>query len=188
MFGRHQSGFQMSNIARLSGAFSISQKLRLDIVARSYRILEELCLKLSLAILVVSNFRLCYLWSNAFFKVQFWNSRIVGIEDSIDMKLKHYIDVIMTTMASQITSLAVVFSTVYSGTDQRKHQSSASLPFVRWIHRSHKRPVTPKMFPFDDVIMVMRVDDAWTTVKFVGRGCTGQWPGWIQISAYHRQV
>ena len=41
---------------------------------------------------------------------------------------------------------------------QRKHQSSASLAFVRWIHRGlvispHKWPVTRKMFPFDDVIM-----------------------------------
>ena len=35
--------------------------------------------------------------------------------------------------------------------DQRKHQSSASLAFVRGIH--HKGPVTPKMFPFDDVVM-----------------------------------
>ena len=42
----------------------------------------------------------------------------------------HYIDVIMTTMASQITSLAVVYITIYSDADQRKHQSSASLAFV----------------------------------------------------------
>ena len=42
----------------------------------------------------------------------------------------HYNDVIMTVMASEITSLMVVYSTVYSGTDQRKHQSSASLSFV----------------------------------------------------------
>ena len=47
----------------------------------------------------------------------------------------HYDDVIMTTMASQITSLAVVYSIVYSDADQRKHQSSASLAFVRGIHR-----------------------------------------------------
>ena len=70
----------------------------------------------------------------------------------------HYIDVIMTTIASQITSLTVVYSTVYSGVDQRKHQSSASLAFVRGIHRGpvnspHNGPVTRKMFPFDDVIM-----------------------------------
>ena len=41
----------------------------------------------------------------------------------------------MTTMASQITSLTVVYSTVYSEADQRKHQSSASLAFVWGIHR-----------------------------------------------------
>ena len=67
---------------------------------------------------------------------------------------KHYNDVIMSTTASQITSLTIVYSTVYSGADQRKHQSSASLAFVRGIHRwpmnsPHKRPVTRKMFPFD---------------------------------------
>ena len=70
----------------------------------------------------------------------------------------HYDDVIMTMLASQITSLTVVYSIVYSGVNQRKHQSSASLAFVREIHRGpmnfpHKWPVTRKMFPFDDVIM-----------------------------------
>ena len=64
----------------------------------------------------------------------------------------------MSLMASQITSLTIVYSTVYSGADQRKLQSSASLAFVRGIHRGpmnspHKMPVTRKMFPFDDVIM-----------------------------------
>ena len=72
--------------------------------------------------------------------------------------INHYNDVIMATMASQITSLMIVYSTVYTGVDQRKHQSSASLAFVRRIHRGqvnspHKEPVTPKMFPFYDVIM-----------------------------------
>ena len=46
----------------------------------------------------------------------------------------HYCDVIMDAMASQITSLTIVYSTVYSGADQRKHQSSALLAFVRGIH------------------------------------------------------
>ena len=69
---------------------------------------------------------------------------------------KHYDDVIMGAMASQITSLTIVYSTVYSGADQRKHQSSASLAFVRGIHLGpvispHKWPVMRKMFPFDDV-------------------------------------
>ena len=71
---------------------------------------------------------------------------------------QHYDDVIMTMLASQITSLPVVCSIVYSDVNQRKHQSSASLAFVREIHRGpvnfpHKWPVTRKMFPFDDVIM-----------------------------------
>ena len=70
----------------------------------------------------------------------------------------HYGDVIMGAIASQITSLTIVYSTVYSDADQRKHQSSASLAFVWGIHRGpvnspHKWPVTRKMFPFDDVIM-----------------------------------
>ena len=70
----------------------------------------------------------------------------------------HYGDVIMGAIASQITSLTIVYSTVYSDVDQRKHQSSASLAFVRGIHRRpvnspHKWPVKRKIFPFDDVIM-----------------------------------
>ena len=71
---------------------------------------------------------------------------------------RHYNDVIMGAIASQITSLTIVYSIVYSDADQRKHQSSASLAFVRGIHRGpvnspHKWPVTRKMFPFDDLIM-----------------------------------
>ena len=45
-------------------------------------------------------------------------------------------DVIMDAMASQITSLTIIYSTVYSDADHRRHQSSASLAFVRGIHRS----------------------------------------------------
>ena len=41
----------------------------------------------------------------------------------------------MCAMASQITSLTIVYSTVYSGADQSKHQSSAPLAFVWGIHR-----------------------------------------------------
>ena len=54
----------------------------------------------------------------------------------------HYIDVIMTTIASQITSLMVVYSTVYSDADQSKHQRSASLAFVWGIHRDRWIPRT----------------------------------------------
>ena len=64
----------------------------------------------------------------------------------------------MGAIASQITNLTIVYSTVYSDADERKYQSSASLAFVRGIHRGpvnspHKWPVTRKMFPIDDVIM-----------------------------------
>ena len=51
------------------------------------------------------------------------------------LKALGYSDVIMSTMSSQITSLTIVYSTVYSGANERKHQSSASLAFVRGIHR-----------------------------------------------------
>ena len=76
----------------------------------------------------------------------------------------HYNDVIMGMIPSQITSLTIVYSAVYSGADQRKHQSSASLAFVQGIHQGpvnslHKWPVTLKMFPFEDVIMTVNL---WT--------------------------
>ena len=72
--------------------------------------------------------------------------------------LIHYDDVIMGAIASQITNLTIVYSAVYSGANQRKYQKSASLAFVRGIHRwpvnsPHKWPVTREMFSFDDVIL-----------------------------------
>ena len=87
----------------------------------------------------------------------------------------------MSAMVSQIPSLTIVYSTVYSGTVQRKHRSSASLAFVRGIHRSpvnspHKGPVTREMLPFDDVIMskiqlftslvYTRAEANWLTIGF----------------------
>ena len=82
-----------------------------------------------------------------------------GLIVNLDIKCVHYGDVIMGAIASQITSLMIVYSTVYSDADQRYHQSSASLAFVRGIHRGpvnspQKWLVTRKMFPFGDVIMV----------------------------------
>ena len=68
----------------------------------------------------------------------------------------------MGSITSQITSPTIVYSGVYSGADHWKHQSYASLAFVRGIHRRpvnspHKGPETWKMFPFDDVIMKVSV-------------------------------
>ena len=79
-----------------------------------------------------------------------------------------YSDIIMSTMASQITCISIIYSTVCPGADQRKHLSPVSLtfvrhwPFVRGIHRwpvnsPHKGPVMRKMFPFDDVFMTQKV-------------------------------
>ena len=69
-----------------------------------------------------------------------------------DGKCKYYYsDVIRSGVASQITSLTIVYSNGYSGTNQRKHQSSTSPAFVRGIHRwpvnsLHKGPVTWTFF------------------------------------------
>ena len=100
----------------------------------------------------------------------------------------NYNDVIMGTIGSQITSLTIVYS---ADAVQRKHQSSASLAFVRWIHRwpansPHKWPVTRKIFPFDDVIKTF---DRNKIVTHQGRAthiCVGKLtvrPTMIQIMA-----
>ena len=91
-------------------------------------------------------------------KMPYQTTPQLPLPSSNTLPTHHYDDVIMSTIASQITSLTIVYSTIYSGADQSKHQSSASLAFVWGIHRGpvnspHKWPVTRKMFPFDDVIM-----------------------------------
>ena len=70
----------------------------------------------------------------------------------------HHSDVTMGAMASQITNVLVVYSTVYSGTDQRKYQGHALLAFAGGIDRwpvisPRKEPATRKMIPFNDAIM-----------------------------------
>ena len=97
----------------------------------------------------------------------------------------HYNDVIMGVIASQITSLTIIYSTVYSDADQRKHQSSASLAFVRGIHwwlvnSPHKGPVTQKMFPFDDVIVVGTVC-TYAVYVCIDLECFL----WMQLVSYH---
>ena len=62
----------------------------------------------------------------------------------------HYIDVRMSAVTSKITSLTIVYS-IYSGADERKHQTAASLALVMGIHRwpmdsPHKGPVKRKKF------------------------------------------
>ena len=120
--------------------------------------------------------RKCLLGPHTFMRVLMeilpWMTKISHVpgstwqsQSNLDPKLwsvkLNYCDVIMDAMASQITSVSIVYLAVCSGLDQRKHQSSAWLAFVRGIHRRpvnspHKGPVTRKMFPFDDVIMRRR--------------------------------
>ena len=92
-------------------------------------------------------------------------------------------------MASQITSLTIVYSTVYSGADQRKQQSLASLAFVRGIHRwpvnsPPKGPVTQKIFPFDDVIMYRHHFNIATTLSKTLNE-QGGWVTGIHLTSTH---
>ena len=92
----------------------------------------------------------------------------------------HYNDVIMSAIASQIVSLTIVYSTIYSGANQRKHHNSLSLAFVRgiqlWPENSlHKGPVTRKIFPFDYVV-------AW------GGGCHVMFSRRWLLEMFHRIV
>ena len=88
---------------------------------------------------------------------------------SLHWENNHKGDVIMSAMASQITGVSIVYQIVCSGEDQRKHQSTASLAFVRRIYRwpmnsPHKGIVRRKMFPFDDVIMMKKSVDKTVNV------------------------
>ena len=82
-----------------------------------------------------------------------WPLPQIGFRESI-----HYNDVIMSTMASQITSLTIDYPNVYPRHRSKKTLKVSVLAFVRGFHRwpvksPHKGPVMRKMFPFDDVIM-----------------------------------
>ena len=110
--------------------------------------------------------------------VPLFSNRVAGQWPTTGLML-HYNDVIMGSMASQITSLTIVYSTVYSAADQGKNQSSASLTFVRGIHRGpvnspSKWTVTRKMFPFDDVIMGQS-DVGSLMSKQSGQQCVDRW-------------
>ena len=67
----------------------------------------------------------------------------------------------MGTVASEITSLTIVYLTVYSGTDQRKHQSSASLAFVQGIRRSPVNSSPKKLSNAENVSIWWRHNALW---------------------------
>ena len=113
-----------------------------------------------------------------------------------------YNDAIMSAMASQITSLTIVYSTVYLGTDQRKHQSSASLAFVwgiNWwpVNSPYEGPVTQKIFPLDDVIMLAAIitwlrmatqpSPIWYIDKSAWKGIPPA-PGSVMMTSRHRNA
>ena len=102
------------------------------------------------------------------FKYLCWGGISNGNDDamlsmsSFHWQLQYYNDVIMSVIASQTTGDSIYYSTVFFlfffCADQRWYRSSASLAFVRGSHRwpvnsPRKRPVTGKMFPFDDVVI-----------------------------------
>ena len=78
----------------------------------------------------------------------------------------------MSAMDPEIICVSIAHSTVSSVADQRKHQSSASLAFVKGIHRwtvnfTQKCPVARKMFPFDDVMMRNLIHKCMPNIEFL---------------------
>ena len=71
------------------------------------------------------------LWYNELSMPLSWINYITKTRPNVD----RYSGVIMSAMASLITSVTIICSNICSGAEQRKHQNSASLSFVRGIHR-----------------------------------------------------
>ena len=114
-------------------------------------------------------------YGNAYFSTSYMVTSL-----ALGVILRHYSDVIMGAIASEITSLTIVHSTVYSDADQRKNQSFASLACVRGIRRGsgkspHKWPVTRKMFPFDDVIMDYKSHQGLDTSQYIKLSLHATW-------------
>ena len=84
--------------------------------------------------------------------------RSLSGEHTYAHSFNHYTDVIISAMASQITSSTIVYPTVYSRRKSKKTSKLHAAGLCEGIHRwpvnsAHKGPVKRKMFPFDDVIM-----------------------------------
>ena len=116
----------------------------------------------------------CHFLSNNVLINDHWHSTFFWWQ----YQTSHYNDVIMSAMASEITSPTIVYSSVDSGTDERKHQSFASLAIVRGIHRwpensLHKGPVMWKMFPFDDIMWTVNHSPRlWCQHSVSREGCS----------------
>ena len=96
------------------------------------------------------------------FCIKGWSNLIYGSSSTWPHKKNHYNDVIMGAMASQITSLTIVYSTVYSDADQENIKAPCHRPLCGEftgdrLNSPHKWPVTRKKFPFDDVSWLFNV-------------------------------
>ena len=130
---------------------------------------------------IMGFFKYCFFFSNPVFLMVIYSAlEYICIVLFITQWALHYGDVVMGVVASQITRITIVYSAVHSGADQRKHQRSTSLVFVRGIHRwpvnsPHKWPETRKMFPFDDVIMITQCPRTYSGHAMSEQAVT--WPG-----------
>ena len=93
-------------------------------------------------------------WTDGYETKAVW---IVRMDDTY--LVWHCSDVLMNAMASQITGVLIVSSTVCSGADQRKHK--APFPWPLWGESPQKGPVTRKMFPVDDVVKALSMTFNW---------------------------
>ena len=109
---------------------------------------------------------LCYKRLTTVFTESWWNCSFLWTQKYQD----HYNDIIMSAMASQITRLMIVYSNVYSGGDQRKHQSSASLAFVRGIQFPTQRASNVENISIwwrhHDICIFPWHDALWPSFKF----------------------
>ena len=118
-------------------------RLRMD-CCRRYRIIVDKANSLAISLVCFT-----HCWSQLVNKS--WFGYVIPLVKYLIKHTCYYCDTIMGAMASHITSLTIVYSTVYSGANQRKHQSSASLAFVQGMNRwlvncPHTWPVTRQFF------------------------------------------
>ena len=127
-------------------------------------------------------YKLVYSYAQSFDKIHPHHQTLLWYSFLNTQTRSYYRYVIMGAMASRITGASIVYSTV-SGADQRKHQSSASLP-LRWEFTGNKGPVTREMFPFDDE-SISKEGQYWRTWmdSYHDRPTASEasWKSWIEL-------
>ena len=112
--------------------------------------------------------------------IKLFNQSLNVIHKITKLFFIHCSDVIMSMMASQITSVSNLRSNICSGADQRKHQSSTSLAFVRGIYRSklqvtgfsEGKPQATSGFPSQRASNVENVSIWWWHQVFPVHSCS----------------